>query len=97
MINGLGDDRALSTLVVLGNGAIAAALDPWEPVRLIDGDGEPVIAGTAFLRELQSSSRSAAQATSNRRTVLHLFETGRWTELLVSMITTLLKLPAPAS
>ena len=52
---------------------------------------------TAFLRKLQSSGCSAATATSGRRTVLHLSKTGRWTKLLVSMITTLRKLPAPAT
>ena len=52
---------------------------------------------TAFLRKLQSSGGSAATATSGRRTVLHLSKTGGWTELLVSMITTLRKLPAPAT
>jgi len=53
----------------------------WEPKRL----------------RLRLLSLAGRLATSGRRTVLHLSKTGRWTDLLVSMITTLRKLPAPAS
>ena len=36
-------------------------------------------------------------ARSARRVVLHLNNTGRWTDLLLTLITTLCGLPAPAS
>ena len=54
------EDRDLSVLVVPAAGAVEAGNDLWEPVRLIDSDGEPVVAVMAFLRELQASGRSAA-------------------------------------
>src|SRR4051795_4906467 len=54
------EDRDLSVLVVPAAGSVEAGNDLWEPVRLIDSDGEPVVAVMAFLRELQASGRSAA-------------------------------------
>jgi len=33
-------------------GAVEVGSDLWEPVHLVDGDGEPVTAVTAFLSEL---------------------------------------------
>jgi hypothetical protein len=57
-------DRELSTLVVPAVGTVVLREDPWEPVRLIDGDGEPVAAVTTFLRELQASGRSVATLRS---------------------------------
>ena len=60
MIDGIGEDRDLSVLVVPTVGAVEAGSDPWAPVRLIDSDGEPVVAVTAFLRELQASGRSCS-------------------------------------
>ena len=53
----------------------------WEPKRL----------------RLRLFSVAGRLATSGRRTVLHLSKAGRWTDLLNSMITTLRKLPAPAT
>jgi len=40
---------------------------------------------------------SASPAHSARRTVLHLNNTGRWTDLQLHMINALRALPAPAS
>ena len=57
-------------------GAVEAGSDPWEPVRLIDGDGEPVVAVTAFLRELQASGRSAATQRSYAMDLLRWFRFG---------------------
>src|SRR5215208_5673245 len=48
------EDRDLSVLVVPAAGAVEAGNDLWEPVRLIDSDGEPVVAVLAFLRERQA-------------------------------------------
>ena len=50
--------------------------DLWEPVRLIDGDGEPVVAVTAFLQELQASGRSAATQRSYAMDLLRWFRFG---------------------
>jgi hypothetical protein len=60
MIVGGSEDRDLSMLVVPRVGAVEACRDLWEPVRLIDRAGEPVVPVTAFLSELQASGRSAA-------------------------------------
>ena len=42
MIDGAVEDRDLSVLVVPRVGGVEAGSDLWEPVRLIDGDGDPV-------------------------------------------------------
>ena len=53
----------------------------WEPKRL----------------RLRLFSVAGRLARSARRVVLHLNQTGRWTDLLLTIITTLRSLPAPAS
>ena len=70
------EDRDLSVLVVPAAGAVEAGNDPWEPVRLIDSDGEPVVAVMAFLRELQASGRSAATQRSYAMDLLRWFRFG---------------------
>jgi hypothetical protein len=52
----------------------------WEPKRL----------------RLRLLSAAARLVTSGRRTVVHFSDTGPWTELLISIITRLRALPAPA-
>jgi site-specific recombinase XerC len=69
-------DRELSTLVVPAVGAVVLREDPWEPVRLVDGDGEPVAAVIAFLRELQASGRSVATLRSYGMDLLRWFRFG---------------------
>ena len=76
MIDGSGEDRDLSVLVVPAVGAVEAGSDLWEPVRLIDGGGEPVVAVMAFLRELQASGRSAATQRSYAMDLLRWFRFG---------------------
>src|SRR3954449_7860558 len=76
MIDGIGEDRDLSVLVVPRVGAVEAGSDPWAPVRLIDGDGAPVVAVTAFLRELQASGHSAATQRSYAMDLLRWFRFG---------------------
>ena len=76
MIDGSGEDRDLSVLVVPAVGAVEAGSALWEPARLIDGDGEPVVAVTAFLRELQASGRSAATQRSYAMDLLRWFRFG---------------------
>ena len=76
MIDGSGEDRDLSVLVVPAVGAVEVGGDLWEPARLIDGGGEPVVAVTAFLRELQASGRSAATQRSYAMDLLRWFRFG---------------------
>ena len=76
MIDGIGEDRDLSVLVVPAAGAVEAGNDLWEPVRLIDDDGELVVAVMAFLRELQASGRSAATQRSYAMDLLRWFRFG---------------------
>ena len=76
MIDGIGEDRDLSVLVVPAAGGVEAGSDLWEPVRLIDDDGEPVTPVTAFLQELQASGRSAATQRSYAMDLLRWFRFG---------------------
>ena len=76
MIDGIGEDRDLSVLVVPTVGAVEAGSDLWAPVRLIDSDGGPVVAVMAFLRELQASGRSAATQRSYAMDLLRWFRFG---------------------
>ena len=45
-------------------GSLQATGDPWDPYRLIDGDGVVVEGVAAFLRDLQAAGRSVATARS---------------------------------
>ena len=63
-------------LVVPALGTVEAGGDLWEPVRLVDGDGDPVAPVTAFLRELQASGRSAATQRSYAMDLLRWFRFG---------------------
>ena len=58
------------------SGAVVAGDDLWEPVRLIDASGEPVVAVRAFLRELQAAGRSAATQRSYAMDLLRWFRFG---------------------
>lgn len=73
MVDGVGVERELSGLVVLRVGAVESTGDLWEPVRLVGADGRPVAAVTAFMRELQASSRSAATQRSYAMDLLRWF------------------------
>jgi integrase len=76
MIDGISEDRDLAMLVVPRVGAVEAGSDLWEPVRLVDGDGEPVTPVTAFMKELQASGRSAATQRSYAMDLLRWFRFG---------------------
>ena len=76
MIDGAGADRDLSVLVVPRVGAVEAGSDPWAPVRLIDGDGDPVVPVMAFLQGLQAADRSAATQRSHAMDLLRWFRSG---------------------
>ena len=57
------DDDArddLARLRVPLAGALAETGDVFEPYRLIDGGGQPVVPVTGFLRNLQAAGRSEA-------------------------------------
>jgi hypothetical protein len=69
----MSDDRDLSTLVVLRTGAVEACSDLWEPIRMVDGAGDPVTAAAAFLKDLQASGRSVATQRSYAMDLLRWF------------------------
>jgi hypothetical protein len=73
MFEGAVEGCDLSTLVVPVLGGVESVSDLWEPVRLIDGDGDPVVPVMAFLRELQASGRSAATQRSYAMDLLRWF------------------------
>jgi site-specific recombinase XerD len=56
--------RDLASLVVRQVGSLQATGDPWDPYRLIDGDGVAVEGVAAFLRDLLAAGRSVATARS---------------------------------
>jgi len=57
-------------------GSLAVTVDPWEPYRLLDRDGEAVLAVGAYLRDLQASGRPA---TTQRSYAMDLL---RWLRLI---------------
>jgi hypothetical protein len=54
----------LAGLVVPLAGAVEATGDPFEPYRLVDPAGEPVLPVSVFLADLQAYGRSAATQRS---------------------------------
>jgi site-specific recombinase XerD len=63
----IGDEdspRDLAALAVPAAGALRETGDPWEPYRLIDVAGEPVVAVAEFFRDLQAAGRSEATLRS---------------------------------
>jgi len=73
MSDGFGEERDLSMLVVPRVGAVQAAEDLWEPVRLIDAAGDAVPSVAAFLKELQASGRSTSTQRSYAMDLLRWF------------------------
>lgn len=65
--------RDLAALVVASTGALVETGDLWEPYRLVDRVGEPVVAVSAFLRELQAAGRAAATQRSYALDLLRWF------------------------
>ncbi len=72
MIEGDGP-LGLAGLVVPLVGAVEATGDPFEPYRLVDAGGEPVLAVTAFLADSQACGRSAATQRSYSMALLRWF------------------------
>jgi site-specific recombinase XerD len=73
MADGIDEDRDLSRLAVPSVGSVESTGVLWEPVRLVDAEGRPVAAVTAFLKELQASGRSAATLRSYAMDLLRWF------------------------
>ncbi len=69
----MSEERDLSTLVVPRAGAVDASEDLWEPVRMVDGAGDPVTAVAAFLKDLQASGRSVSTQRSYGMDLLRWF------------------------
>src|SRR5260370_15438751 len=63
-------------LVVPLVGAVDATGDPFEPYRLVDAEGEPVLPVTAFLADLQACGRAVATPRSDSMGLL------RWLRFL---------------
>jgi len=54
----------LAAIVVPQVGRLVATGEPWQPYQLLDPDGAPVEAVSAYFAELQAAGRSAATARS---------------------------------
>ncbi len=70
------DDDAhvdLARLRVPLSGAVTGTGDPFEPYRLVDGVGQPVVPVTGFLRSLQAAGRSEATQRSYSMDLLRWF------------------------
>ena len=65
--------RGLTGLVVPLAGAVEATGDPFDPYRLVDLAGEPVLPVSAFLADLQACGRSAAAQRSYSLALLRWF------------------------
>lgn len=60
-------------LVVPLAGVVEATEDPFEPFRLVDPAGEPVLPVTEFLADLQAGGRAAATQRSYAMALLRWF------------------------
>ena len=65
--------RDLAVLPVALVGALGETGDPWEPCRLVDAAGEPVVAVAEFFRDLQAAGRSEATLRSYGNDLLRWF------------------------
>src|SRR5258708_14461702 len=66
----------LAGLVVPLVGGVDATGDPFEPYRLVDAEGEPVLPVTAFLADLQACGRAVATQRADSMALL------RWLRFL---------------
>ena len=65
--------RDLRSLVVRRLGSLVVTEDPWEPYRLLDPLGDPVVAAAAYLGEVQAAGRSTATQRSYGMALLRWF------------------------
>lgn len=63
----------LATMVVLPIGRMLATADPWDPYQLIDPDGDPVQAVSAFFGDLQAAGRAPLTLRSYGMDLLRWF------------------------
>lgn len=66
-------ERDLAKLAVPLAGALERTNDPWLPYRLVDPEGSPVEAVSAFFRDLQAAGRSTATLRSYGNDLLRWF------------------------
>jgi len=69
----LGGERDLASLVVPRVGAVVAVDDVWQPIRLLDCGGVPVVPVREFLQDLQAAGRSSATQRSYALDLLRWF------------------------
>ena len=72
----IGDQESLRDLAVLPVplvGALRETGDRWEPYRIVDPSGEPVVAVAQFFRDLQAAGRSEATLRSYGHDLLRWF------------------------
>jgi integrase len=67
------EDRDLRLLVVRRLGSLVATGDLWEPYRLLNESGTPVMAAVAYFGELQAAGRSTATQRSYGMDLLRWF------------------------
>jgi site-specific recombinase XerD len=65
--------RDLGSLAVPRVGSLVTTGDPWEPYRLLDSSGEPVVAVAAYFGELQAAGRSVTTQRSYGMALLRWF------------------------
>ena len=63
----------LSGLIVPLSGAVQATEDPFEPFRLVDSAGDPVVPVMEFLADLQAAGRAEATQRSYAMALLRWF------------------------
>ena len=73
MIGDQESPRDLAVWLSLWSGALRETGDPWEPYRLVDAAGEPVVAVAEFFGDLQAAGRSEATLRSYGHDLLRWF------------------------
>ena len=73
LVSERGEPLGLSGLIVPLSGAVQATADPFEPFRLVDSAGDPVVPVMEFLADLQAAGRAAATQRSYAMALLRWF------------------------
>lgn len=98
MIDGSGEDRDLSVLVVSAAGSPEAGSDLWEPVRLIDRASDPLVPLTEPATLRYRLLHVAAHITrGQRRPFVRIENAWPWRRQLAAAFARLHALPQPTT